>query len=36
MAKALEIPAVVGVPDITKHLEDEQMVILDGFEGRPY
>ncbi|MCL5674335.1 MAG: phosphoenolpyruvate--protein phosphotransferase [Candidatus Omnitrophica bacterium] len=33
MAKALEIPAVVGVDDITKQLEDEQTVILDGFNG---
>jgi phosphotransferase system enzyme I (PtsI) len=33
MAKALEIPAVVGMDEITKQLKDEQIIIVDGFNG---
>lgn len=34
MAKALEIPAVVGAPSVTKFLEDGITVIVDGISGR--
>ncbi|PKO17577.1 phosphoenolpyruvate--protein phosphotransferase [candidate division BRC1 bacterium HGW-BRC1-1] len=34
MAKALEIPAVVGVPDITKFIEEGAITIVDGVFGR--
>ena len=34
MAKALEIPAVVGVSNITTFLENDQPVIVDGISGR--
>lgn len=33
MAKALEIPAVVGLENILEKIEEEQMVILDGING---
>ncbi len=34
LAKALEIPAVVGVENLTKHVEDGWPVIVDGIDGR--
>ncbi|MCM8824572.1 MAG: phosphoenolpyruvate--protein phosphotransferase [Candidatus Omnitrophica bacterium] len=33
MAKALEIPAVVGLGDILQEIEDGQQAILDGIDG---
>ena len=33
MAKAASVPAVVGVHDITKHLQNGDDIIIDGFEG---
>jgi phosphotransferase system enzyme I (PtsI) len=33
MARALEIPAVVGVPDLLDHVNDEDMIIVDGDRG---
>ncbi|GAB4336873.1 MAG: phosphoenolpyruvate--protein phosphotransferase [Candidatus Abyssubacteria bacterium] len=33
MAKALEIPAVVGAQDITRHVRNEEVVIIDGLQG---
>lgn len=34
MAKALEIPAVVGVPNITNFVESGDRIIVDGLTGR--
>ncbi len=34
MARTLEIPAVVGMGDITGAVRDGDMVIIDGFEGK--
>ncbi len=34
MARALEIPAVVGVPDLLNQIEEGQQVIVDGDRGR--
>lgn len=34
MARALEIPAVVGMGDITSSVENGDMVIVDGFTGK--
>ena len=34
MAKALEIPAVVGAQNVTKYLEDGITVIVDGISGK--
>jgi phosphotransferase system enzyme I (PtsI) len=34
MAKALEIPAVVGCGELTELLKEEQTVVLDGFGGK--
>lgn len=33
MARSLEIPAVVGIENICAHVENRDMVILDGLEG---
>jgi phosphotransferase system enzyme I (PtsI) len=33
MAKALEIPAVVGAQDITRHVRNDEIVIIDGLQG---
>ncbi len=33
MARALEIPAVVGVPDLLDHVSDEETLIVDGDRG---
>lgn len=33
MARTLELPAVVGVKDITKNVKDEDLIIIDGNEG---
>ncbi len=33
MARALEIPAVVGVPDLLDHVADEDTLIVDGDRG---
>lgn len=33
MARALEIPAVVGVPDLLEHITDEDPIIVDGDRG---
>ncbi|MCR2043337.1 phosphoenolpyruvate--protein phosphotransferase [Anaerosalibacter massiliensis] len=33
MARTLELPAVVGVKDITKNVKDEDFIIIDGNEG---
>ncbi len=33
MARALEIPAVVGVPDLLDHVNDEDEIIVDGDRG---
>ncbi|OQA91548.1 MAG: Phosphoenolpyruvate-protein phosphotransferase [Elusimicrobia bacterium ADurb.Bin231] len=33
MARALEIPAVVGMNDITQHVHDGDITIIDGIEG---
>lgn len=33
MAKALEIPAVVGLTDITEHVRNDDVVIVDGLTG---
>lgn len=34
MARSLEIPAVVGMGDITKAVKNGDLVIVDGFEGK--
>ncbi len=34
MARSLEIPAVLGIPDLTAAIESEQIVIVDGTTGR--
>ena len=34
MARSLEIPAVVGMGDITKAVRNGDLVIVDGFEGK--
>lgn len=34
VAREFGIPAVVGIPDITKKLKDHQVVIVDGNQGR--
>ena len=34
MARALEIPAVVGLPNLLDRVEDENLVIVDGDRGR--
>ncbi len=33
IAKSLFIPAVIGVPRLTKIIDNEEMVIVDGYEG---
>lgn len=33
MARALEIPAVVGLKDLTQHAKDGDMVVIDGIHG---
>lgn len=33
IAKSLFIPAVIGVPRVTKIIDNEEMVIVDGYEG---
>src|SRR6266480_1236438 len=33
IAKSLFMPAVIGVPRLTKMIDNEEMVILDGYEG---
>jgi phosphotransferase system enzyme I (PtsI) len=33
MAKALEIPAVVGLGDITDHVRNDDIVVVDGLKG---
>lgn len=33
LARALEVPAVLSVPDVMKQVENGQQVILDGFTG---
>ena len=33
MAKALEIPAVVGLKDVTDHVRNDDIVIVDGLKG---
>ncbi|TCZ73417.1 phosphoenolpyruvate--protein phosphotransferase [Paenibacillus albiflavus] len=33
MARSMEIPAVVGLKDVTSQLSDQDFVILDGFTG---
>lgn len=33
MAKALEIPAVVGLQDITRHVRNDDFIIVDGLQG---
>ena len=33
MAKALEIPAVVGLMNVTEHVRNDDMVIVDGLRG---
>jgi phosphotransferase system enzyme I (PtsI) len=33
MAKALEIPAVVGAKDVTQHVRNDDVIVLDGVEG---
>lgn len=33
MARSLQIPAVVGLRDITEHLTNDSYVIVDGYEG---
>ena len=34
MARSLELPAVLGIPDLTAAIESEQIVIVDGTTGR--
>ncbi|TLS39200.1 phosphoenolpyruvate--protein phosphotransferase [Pseudalkalibacillus caeni] len=34
MARSMEIPAVVGTKDVTKQVENGQLVIVDGIEGK--
>ena len=34
MARSLELPAVLGIPDLTAAIESEQTVIVDGTTGR--
>lgn len=36
LARALNIPAVVGVPDITMRVLDEEVIILDGTTGEVF
>ncbi|MBI1975939.1 MAG: phosphoenolpyruvate--protein phosphotransferase [Candidatus Omnitrophica bacterium] len=36
MAKSLDIPAVVGLEDITKHVRNGDSVIIDGIKGLVY
>lgn len=36
MARSLEIPAVVGTKEATKHVEDGDMLIVDGLNGKLY
>ncbi len=33
MAKALEIPAVVGLQNVTRHVRNDDVVIVDGIQG---
>lgn len=33
MARSLQVPAVVGLRDITNHLTNDSYVIIDGYEG---
>lgn len=33
MSRSLEIPAVVGTKDITKHVSENDIIIVDGLEG---
>jgi phosphotransferase system enzyme I (PtsI) len=33
LARSMNIPAVVGLRDVSQHVHDGQMVILDGYEG---
>jgi phosphotransferase system enzyme I (PtsI) len=33
MAKALEIPAVVGLKDVTNHVRNDDVIIVDGLQG---
>lgn len=33
MARSLEIPAVVGTKELTQHIQDGDMVIVDGLNG---
>jgi phosphotransferase system enzyme I (PtsI) len=33
MAKALEIPAVVGLTDVTDHVRNDDIIIVDGLKG---
>src|SRR6266480_4518437 len=34
IAKSLFMPAVIGVPRLTKMVDNDEMVIVDGYEGR--
>ena len=34
LARALQIPAIVGVPDLEESIQDGQLIILDGLQGR--
>lgn len=36
LARALEIPAVVAVPDLTNQVENGHVIVLDGSEGTVY
>ncbi len=33
IAKSLSLPAVIGVPRLTKMIDNDEMIILDGYEG---
>jgi phosphotransferase system enzyme I (PtsI) len=33
IAKSLFIPAIIGIPRLTKVVDDDEMVIVDGYEG---
>ena len=36
LARALEIPAVSGVPDVMDHIKTGEEIIVDGFGGKAY